>query len=248
MTKQIDGVSTSPGDGNRDAPRPRPGWASLEVILAFVIALGPLALATAGFDLPTVLFGLGTVPWSVAVAALFLRWRGLGWRTIGLGRPTSLRGTLAVGVLVGVSYQFVGTYAIEPLIARLTSGALPDVSQFRPLIGDERQLAYWVGMSWTVAAILEEVSFRGWLMTRVAEIGRYDRHWWIASLLASSALFGAVHVYQGLSGIIATALTGFVFGGLYLATGRNLWACVIAHGTLDTIGFTMMYFGVYPGI
>ena len=151
-------------------------------------------------------------------------------------------------MMVGISYQFIGTYAVEPLIARLTSGRLPDVSQFRRLIGDERQLAYWVAISWTLAALLEEIAFRGWLMTRVAEIGRFDKRWWIASLLATSALFGAIHVYQGLSGVIATGLTGAVFGSLYLATGRNLWACVIAHGTLDTIGFAMIYFGVYPGL
>jgi membrane protease YdiL (CAAX protease family) len=87
---------------------------------------------------------------------------------------------------------------------------------------------------------MEEVSFRGWLMTSFAEVGRFDRRWWTASLLATSPLFGAVHVYQGLSGINPTGFTGFVFGALYLATGRNLWACIVAHGTLDTIGFTML--------
>jgi membrane protease YdiL (CAAX protease family) len=244
----VDHGSGPPKRWNSHAQYPSPGWAGLEVLLAHVIALGPLALMAAGFELPTILFAFGTVPWSVAVAALFLRWRGLGWRDIGLGRPPSLTGTLAIGMLVGISYQFIGTYAVEPLIARLTSGRLPDVSQFRRLIGDERQLAYWVAISWTLAALLEEIAFRGWLMTRVAEIGRFDKRWWIASLLATSALFGAIHVYQGLSGMIATGLTGAVFGSLYLATGRNLWACVIAHGTLDTIGFAMIYFGVYPGL
>jgi membrane protease YdiL (CAAX protease family) len=66
--------------------------------------------------------------------------------------------------------------------------------------------------------------------------------------VATSVLFGVVHLYQGLSGIVATGITGLVFGGLYLASGRNLWACVIAHGVLDTAGFVMMYLGIYPGL
>jgi hypothetical protein len=64
-------------------------------------------------------------------------------------------------------------------------------------------------------------------MTRFAELGRFRRSSWIGSLLATSALFGAMHAYQGLSGIIATGLTGLVFGGVYLTTGRNLWACIV---------------------
>jgi len=36
--------------------------------------------------------------------------------------------TLMVGLVVGVGYQLVGTFAVEPAIVRLTSGKLPDVS------------------------------------------------------------------------------------------------------------------------
>src|SRR6185295_3681321 len=151
--------------------------------------------------------------------------------------PTSLTRTLALGVTFGVGYQFLGTFLIEPLIARMTSGTLPDVSQFRSLIGNESQLVYWIAISWTLAAILEELSFRGWLMTRFAEVGFFGRRWWLVSVIATSALFGIVHAYQSLSGIVATGLTGLLFGALYLATGRNLWACIVAHGVLDTTGF-----------
>jgi CAAX protease family protein len=202
----------------------------------------------AGLKLEIVLFRFASAPWLVAVAALFLCWRGPGWRAIGLRRPVAPVFAATVGVVVGVSYQVLGTYAIEPLIARLTSGHLPDVSQFRSLIGDEKQLLFWIAMSWSLAALLEELSFRGWLMARFAELGRFSNSWWIAGLMATSALFGAVHVYQGLSGMIATGLTGLVFGVTYLATGQNLWTPIIAHGVLDTTGFTMMYFGVYPGL
>jgi membrane protease YdiL (CAAX protease family) len=122
------------------------------------------------------------------------------------------------------------------------------VSQFQSLIGDEKQLLSSIGVSWPLAALLEELSFRGWADGKVRGTGRFGTNWWIAGLLATSALFGAVHVYQRLSGMIATGLTGLVFGGTYLAKGKNLWAPIVAHGALDTTGFTMMYFGVYPGL
>ena len=215
--------------------------ASVELLLA-------LAVIAAGLKVQIILFMFGSAPWLVAAAALFLWWRGMGWRAIGFRRPASLLRTMAVGVLVGVGYQLLGTYTVEPLIARATTGELPDVSQFRSLIGDEQQLVYRIGISWSLAALLEEISFRGWLMTRFAEVGCFARSWWVGGMLATSVLFGVVHAYQGVSGIIATGLTGLVFGGVYLATGRNLWACIVAHGVLDTTGFVMMSFGVYPGL
>jgi CAAX protease family protein len=235
-------------DGVTDLPIPRfdrtqsqPVWACIELLLA-------LAVVAAGLKIPIILFTAGSAPWLVALAALSLWWRGPGWRAIGLARPSSVVNTITIGASVGVAYQLLGTYAVEPLIARLTSGELPDVSQFRPVIGDARRLAYWIAMSWSLGALLEELSFRGWLMTRFAELGRFRRGWWIGSLLATSVLFGAVHAYQGLSGIIATGLTGLVFGGVYLTTGRNLWACIVAHGVLDTTAFVMMYVHIYPGL
>jgi membrane protease YdiL (CAAX protease family) len=35
---------------------------------------------------------------------------------------------------------------------------------------------------------------------------------------------------------------------LYLATGRNLLAPILAHGIGNSIDFTVMYLGWYPGV
>jgi membrane protease YdiL (CAAX protease family) len=155
---------------------------------------------------------------------------------------------VAIGLAVGVAYQLLGTFVIEPVLARMTSGQLPDASAFRPIVGDEWQLAYWLLVSWSLAAFVEEVAYRGWILTRLAEIGRFSNAGWMVAAVSSSALFGVVHAYQGLSGILATGLTGLVFAGVYFAAGRNIWAPILCHGALDTAGFTMMYFGVYPGM
>jgi membrane protease YdiL (CAAX protease family) len=238
MSVTVIGDETAPG--LRDFVS-KPLWACLELVLA-------AAVIVAGLKVQIGLFIFGSAPWLVAIGSLSLWWRGPGLPGIGLGRPASLQRTIGVGLLVGISYQLVGTFAIEPVITRLTSGELPDVSVFRPLVGDKMQLAHWIAISWSLAAVIEEIAYRGWILTRCAEIWRFSRRSWVGGMLASSVLFGIIHAYQGVSGMIATGLTGLVFAGVYLSTGRNLWASITAHGAMDTTGFVMMYLGVYPGL
>jgi membrane protease YdiL (CAAX protease family) len=221
--------------------RQRPAWAALELLLA-------TAIIAAGLQIRSIVFTLGSAPWLMALGLVLVWWRGPGWREAGLRAPASLARTVAIGVAVGIGWQVAGTYLAEPLIAQLTSGARPDVSQFQSLVGNKSQLAFWLTITWTLAAVVEELAYRGWILNRCAELGQFSRSAWGAGLLFSSLLFGVVHAYQGPSGMIATGLTGVVFGVTYLATGRNLWAAMIAHGTLDTVGFAMMYAGIYPGL
>ena len=215
-------------------------WAIAEVALAIAILYGAFTCMLGGV-------GLLLTPALLILATILLWWRGPGWRAIGLRRPQSWPRTLLIGGTLSL-YQFVSLYVVEPLVARLTSGVLPDVSLFRDLVGNTRQLVFWLTISWTMAAFMEEMVYRGWITARLAEIARYSRRGWIVGVVLSSMLFGAVHLYQGLSGTITVGLNGLLFGAAYLLSGRNLWCAIIAHGLTDTIGFLMIYFGVYPGL
>jgi len=146
------------------------------------------------------------------------------------------------------AYQIPSLYVVEPAIAWLTSGELPDVSAFRSVVGDEQLLLFWLAISWTLAAFMEEMVYRGWLVARVAELARFTLGGWVVGVLATSLAFGLAHLYQGTSGVMATGLSGLIFGIAYLASGRNLWCAILAHGLMDTIGFVMIYLGVYPGV
>ena len=57
------------------------------------------------------------------------------------------------------------------------------------------------------------------------------------ALAASSVLFGMAHSYQGVSGMIATALVGAAFGWVYLETG-SLLLPVLLHAALDISSMT----------
>jgi membrane protease YdiL (CAAX protease family) len=224
--------------GRERSRPPARAWAAVELGAAMAV----MAAFLAG-HVP-----YGPVPWLLVLASLSLWWRGPGWRGVGLRRPRSVVRTLGIGLIVGVGFQFFGSYVLEPLVVRATSGQMPDVSVFRPLVGDVRQLAFWLAVSWSEAAFMEEMVYRGWLMARLAELGRFSAGGWLLAMLGSSALFGGIHLYQGVSGMLETGLSGLAFALVYLATGRNLWASILAHGFMDTTGFVMIYLGVYPGL
>ena len=70
-----------------------------------------------------------------------------------------------------------------------------------------------------------------------------------AAVLAASVQavpFGMGHAYQGLTGIVITALLGFAFGLCRLRL-RSLWPLIVAHGLIDTMSMLTPYRGVVPG-
>ncbi len=213
-------------------------------VVTVVELLGALLIILAGLKgyIP-----LSSTPFLLLYGWLMLWLRGMGWRDLGLRSPVIWSRTILIGVAIGVGWQCFSLYAIEPLIARFT-GELPDVSQFRPLIGNTTFFLISLVLSWTLAAFAEEMVFRGYLMNRCADLVGRTRTAWTISLIVVNAQFGLVHFYQGPSGMIATGLSGLLFGILYLATGRNLWIAIIAHGANDTLGFALIYLGKYPGL
>ena len=64
---------------------------------------------------------------------------------------------------------------------------------------------------------------------------------WTAALITHAIIFGSMHVYQGLAGMIGTGIIGFIIGLYYLAGGRRLFPVIIAHGIINTIGLTAYY-------
>jgi len=96
---------------------------------------------------------------------------------------------------------------------------------------------------WTFAAFGEEIAYRGYLLTRAADIGKRSRTaYWIGIVLVS-ILFGYGHYYKGASGVIDSGVAGLILGSAYMLAGRNLWASIFAHGFIDTFGIIDALFG-----
>jgi len=228
------GIGATPG-GFRDALR-----AQRFLLPELLVATAILAAGFAG------LLPFSATPFLVVFSVVSLWLRGEGARAVGLALRSDWGRTLLLGIGAGIGYQAFSLYVAEPAIARLT-GKLPDVSLFAPLAGNVHFLLISLAVAWTLAALGEEFVYRGYLLTRIAHVLGDTSRAWLGALAVTSILFGVGHGYQGVSGMIAAGLGGFVFGLLYLATGRNLWASVIAHGTMDTVGFLLLFLGKYPG-
>jgi len=99
-------------------------------------------------------------------------------------------------------------------------------------------------VTWTLAAFGEEIAYRGYLLTRAADVGhRSTAAYWIGTVVVS-VLFGYGHYYKGPAGILDSGVAGLILGAAYMLSGRNLWASVLAHGFIDTYGVIALFFGV----
>jgi membrane protease YdiL (CAAX protease family) len=179
------------------------------------------------------------------LAWLSLRLRGLRWRTVGLIKPERWAGELLIGSAAGVAMELFSTFVSVPLLSRLV-GQPPDLSDFRPLVGNLRLVLLLLVPLWLGSA-LEELVYRGYLMNRVADIGGGSRGSWAASLLLVSAFFGWGHEGQQVTGMLQESLAGLLLGLLYLGCGRRLFVPCVAHAAANTLAFALIYLGRYPG-
>ena len=178
-----------------------------------------------------------------------LRVRGLRWKDVGLNRPPtlSLGKILSIGIVVGVGMEALELFATQPFLTKII-GRGADLEQLRPLIGNWKLLIIGIVLSWTLAAFAEETVYRGYLTNRVAEIFGSSKAAWISSAVLITLLFGLAHFPQGPTGVIENIIDGAILAALYFATGRNLWAPIIAHGIQDTVDVVLIYLGIYPGL
>ncbi len=82
------------------------------------------------------------------------------------------------------------------------------------------------------AGLTEEVIFLGYLFDRLRRLGW---SWW-GIILATAALRGAYHAYQGLGAVVGNVVMGVVFGWCYRRWGRVM-PLVLAHTLLDIVAF-----------
>ncbi len=205
---------------------------TLELLLVFAL----IALIATGI-FPFAILLLFILAW------VSLRLRRQRWRDVGLTRPVNGWVTVGLGLLIGVGYQALDTVLIGPVLQRLTGEAV-NLSQFAILRGNLTALIASLILSWTEAAFIEEMVFRGYLLNRLMDLLGRERIGIVIALLVHAALFGLGHTYQDLTGVLDTALAGLLIGFLYLRFRRNLWLPILVHGVIDTTGFLLIYFGI----
>ena len=210
---------------------------SLLLILEMLLILAGIAVNALGlFSFPILLLFL--------VAWVSLRLRHMRWRDVGLRRPDKWLPTIGLALVIGIGYQALDIFLIAPLLQRLTGESI-DLSLFSILRGNLLVLLFFLLVSWTEAAFIEEMYFRGYFFNRLTDLFGRERLGILIALLGSALVFGAAHSYQGITGVVDTAIAGLVLGLLYLLGRGNLWLPILVHGIIDTLGFLIIYAGLY---
>ncbi len=183
------------------------------------------------------------VPILFLLGWISIRLRDGGWKTVGLKRPESWRKTILWGIVAGVLIIAAGELA-DYAGSRIWHRAAKAPALIEEVKTTWKAALLGLGLVWTFAAFGEEMGYRGYLMTRAADVGKRSKLAYLAALFASSVLFGYGHYYKGPPGILQSTLSGLILGGAYLLSGRNLWVSVIAHGFADTIAIVAVFFGM----
>ena len=182
------------------------------------------------------------VPILFVLGLLSMRLRDGGWSAIGFKRPDSWRKLVLIALTAAALRIALGDLVIDEVTSRFWPEPTAPAG-VNELAGNWRLALLYLGIVWTFAAFGEEIAYRGYLMQRAADVGgRTMIAWWI-SVIAIAILFGYGHYYKGPAGILDSGLAGVILGAAFLLSGRNLWACVLAHGFIDTFGIVAVYNG-----
>ena len=179
--------------------------------------------------------------WGLALLALviWLSAPGVDAAAVGLRWPGGWPGPLAaVLVLLVVVFVVASTRALRGgVLARLPAAtgvegrhAEPPVHAtlaLLPRTAGERRLFTVVGLT---AGICEEWLYRGFFLAVVSAVAGGPP----AGVLVAAAAgaFGLAHAYQGVGGVLATAVLGAVMATVYLDTG-SLLVPVLLHALID---------------
>lgn len=190
---------------------------------------------------------ISKTPYLLGLAWMSLALRGMHWRDLGFRLGPEWRRFVLIGISAGIAMEALELYLTQPLLVSLT-GKYPNLSDFRAVVGNMQLVLLMLGGSWTLAALGEELVWRGYFLNRIADLFGRDRWGWTVSLGIAAIIFGLAHSYQDITGIVENTIAGWLLGALYLACGRNLLAPIVAHGMTDTLDSLIIFSGHYPGM
>jgi membrane protease YdiL (CAAX protease family) len=212
----------------------RSRWLSAaELALGAAIVIGHNVFHVVPNEVP-ILFVLGLIS---------LRVRDGGWGVIGLRRPASWLKTILIALAAATLRILMGELVIAPVTrhfwppAKMPAGAAA-------ITGNVKAALLALLIVWTFAAFGEEFSYRGYLLTRAADLGGRTKAAYWAGLVVVSILFGYGHYYKGPAGIVDSGIAGLILGAAYLLSGRNLWVAILGHGFIDTLGVIVVFLGL----
>lgn len=164
-------------------------------------------------------------------------------QSIGFRRPASWPAVVLLALALGMAIELLTETLVNPLIERVLRSPV-DLSRV-DFHGSLLVYLLWVLIGFVLGGLLEEILFRGFLLTRVARLFANQPAGAVVGLVVTSAAFGLCHLYQGWSGVLSTGFIGLLLGLVFLATKKNLWYAILTHGFINLTGLTILYLGYY---
>ena len=215
--------------------------AEIAIVFAVVLSVKEIADNMA-------ITGAGSIAmWcGIIVATLMMKRHGASWGGLGLKLPRGGREwavTLGLALLAVVSVIVFMVFILTPVsdwFGWVTPPEAPD--RFVFLLGKPYLfVAYLVGVVWIGAALGEELLMRGFVLNRLADFFGQGRLGWALAMVIHAIFFGLLHIYQGVPGMVGTAVVAIIFGSIYLLGKRRLMPVIIGHGLINTISLTAYY-------
>lgn len=181
---------------------------------------------------------------AMLVGTWLLHRRGMRWADLGFRKPDSwLKAFLWAAFVL---FLILLTSGVSGAVADLFFERQPRTNRFGDIEGDVAAYLMYLGLIWTHTAFFEELLFRAFIINRLeALLG--DMKWATpVAVVLAAAFFGYRHYYyQGMHGAIVTGCIGLSLGIYYVKRGRhNLWPLFLAHGSVNTLGFTFRFLGI----
>lgn len=222
----------SPGDAPRHTPRLT--FLSYSVIVLMAVLWPILSFILGGFQLESAR-ELGNPIVEIYLPTIVIQLFVLGMVVLALrseeGAPSTigLAGFNRWTPLAGISFLIAANIMLLTIQTFILSQSPDSLSDITPLLPQTLMQRLVWALLCVVVAVSEEITFRGYLITRVATLAGGRR--WVGVVVATMA-FASGHIYQGLGGFVLIFIYGLMFSALFLKT-RSLFPGMIAHFLQD---------------
>lgn len=135
---------------------------------------------------------------------------------------------IAIGAATGVVLALVLLTVLAIRATKQSGDGLQSIGDIQSMLPRNRQELLLTGVMSVNAGVVEELLFR--LALPALVFGATGNA--VAAVVAPLVLFGSMHLYQGMAGVIGTAVVGSIMMAVYVLSGSILWP-IILHALFD---------------
>ena len=176
---------------------------------------------------------------TLLVATLFMKRRGITWKSIGLRRPKSIPNTFLIAgivVIIIISLLLIFNLIQDSFsFVKESSEAAKGTSTGQTLSNGDYGYVFYVILFVWLQSGLEELLERGFLITWVEGLFSNWKFKTVIAVIFQACIWGFRHSYDISDRSVSVALIGIIMGIVYVKFDRNLWPVIIAHCAMNTI-------------